>query len=313
MAWNHGGFRKQESGMGGKTKVTIIIPNLNSPTIDRVLDVLTSRRSEGDRGVEILVVGLDEPGLVRVSDRVRFISTGRPVSPARARNIGAASATGRILIFLDADCIPSPGWLKEMLAASDRWKDAGAISGSMLPDGRNYASQTFQIACFHEHLSLNKPGCRRLLASFSLLITREVWEKTGGFCPDLQIAEDVDLSVRLQKMGYPLYLASRATVRHLHGRDTLSRLWHYATESGRHSIRVRLRHQDWFGSLPASAWFWRLFAPAVALVRTVQIYRLTPGLLHFWVYFPYVLLSKLGWCIGAARGIEESAADKNEE
>jgi len=286
--------------------VSIIIPNLDSPVIDRVQEALKGQCASVEEEIEVLVVGLDSPNLVKEIDRVRFISTGKPVPPSRARNIGAEKAQGRTLIFIDADCIPTGYWLKEMLAASEHWKDAGAISGAMLPTGMNYASIGTQISCFHEHLNLNQKGRRCVLASFSLLMIRDVWDKSGGFDPVLAIAEDVDLSVRLSQLGYLLYLNPKATVYHLHNRNTLGQLWRHAIKSGRHSIRIRRRHRKWFGMTWAheKSWLWRVFSPVIALIRTIQIYMQTPGLWRYCHYFPCVILNKLGWCLGAAREIE---------
>ena len=53
-------------------KFSIIIPNLNSPTIDRTLAGVTQMDGFGDQ-VEVLIVGLDAPQLIHESAQVRFI------------------------------------------------------------------------------------------------------------------------------------------------------------------------------------------------------------------------------------------------
>ena len=292
--------------MSGSDQVSIIIPNLHSPVIGEVLDALRSQ-GRGVDWVEVLVVGLDGHGQVQEDDLVRFISTGEAVVPAQARNLGASCAQGKWLIFLDADCVPQPGWLNAMLDAATRWTDAGAISGAMLPDGDTLAICCGQVAGFHEHLSLHRPGRRRLLASFSLLTTRSIWERVGGFNPEYRTGEDVDFSVRLDRGGWSLYLEPRAQVFHRPRRGSWFALWRHALRSGRLSIQVRRWHADWF-KMPRWTiypWAWRLLSPSIAIVRTMQIYASTPGLWKYGYCAPWVILSKVAWCWGAAAGLAQ--------
>ena len=71
-------------------------------------------------GVEVLVVGRDEPGLVPRSADIRLLETPSPVPPATARNLGVAEARGDAFLFTDADCRPRPGWLTHLAAALER-------------------------------------------------------------------------------------------------------------------------------------------------------------------------------------------------
>src|SRR3990172_8768659 len=90
---------------------SIVIPNLHSPRIGEVLEAL-SRQEGVDRGYEILVVGRDRHGLVRQHEaadkRVRFLESERDLNPAEARNRGIKAACGRLVFFIDADCIAVP-------------------------------------------------------------------------------------------------------------------------------------------------------------------------------------------------------------
>lgn len=285
--------------------VSVIIPNLHSPVVGEVLQALLAQTDDVAQSLEVWVVGQDRFGLVHPGGCVRRFDTPQPVFPSRARNLGADAAQGETLIFLDADCVPQPGWLAAMLEAHGRWPEAGAISGAMLPAGDTFASRCGQVSGFHEHLSLHRPGRRRLLASFSLLVPRMAWDAVGGFAPELRIAEDVDFSIRLSRQGRLLYLEPRARIYHRPPRTGWRALWRHALFSGRLSIQVRLRHADWFG-MPrwsGSPWAWRLLSPGIATVCTAQVYAGTPGLWRYWRCAPWVLASKLAWCWGAASGL----------
>ena len=73
--------------------VSVIIPNLNSKIIDRTVESLLSQTAV-QHIAEILVVGLDQTGLVVENEPVRFISTGTPVSAPVARNAPFLPAGG---------------------------------------------------------------------------------------------------------------------------------------------------------------------------------------------------------------------------
>lgn len=287
--------------------VSVIIPDLHSPVISEVLEALLAQADAIPDLLELWVVGQDRYGQVQPSGRVHMLTTPDPVSPARARNLGAASAKGQTLIFLDADCIPQPGWLKAMLEAAARWPDSGAISGAMLPDGDTLVTYCGQIAGFHEHLNLHPPGQRRTLASFSLLVPRPVWEAVGGFNEQFEFAagEDLDFSIRIALHGHALYFEPRATVRHRHQRTSWRSLWRRSFRSGNQSILVRRSYVSYY-QMPRwmfRPWIWILLSPGIALARAAQIYARCPYLWRHWGCVPWVAISKLAWCWGAAAGL----------
>lgn len=297
--------------------VSVVIPNLHSPVVGEVLSALLKQAGDVPASLEVWVVGQDRYGQVRPSERVHMLTTAQPVPPAEARNLGATAAQGETLIFLDSDCVPQPGWLSAMLDAATRWAEAGAISGAMLPVGDTFIMHCGQVARFHEHLTLNRPGPRCTLASFSLLVPRSVWQATGGFDERFKCAggEDLDFTVRVALQGYPLYFEPRAAVRHRPGRATWSALWQHDLRGGSQGIVVRRRYADYYRT-PAwllTPWTWKWLSPVIALARAVQIYATTPRLGLYWRCSPWVVLSKLAWCLGAASGLRQLAIQSSAE
>lgn len=285
--------------------LSIVIPNLNSPVIGEVLASIRAEMRGQSEAWEVWVVGQDHEGRVSTDRHVHLLTTPVPVPPARARNLGASAARGDVLVFLDADCIPQPGWLSAMLAAARR-PEVGAVSGAMLPDGDTFAAHCGQIASFHEHLSLNSPARRRTLASFSLLVPRAVWQTVEGFDERFQFAaaEDLDLSIRIAQ-NLELFFEPRAVVRHKPQRRNWRSLWQHAYRGGTQSAIVRHRYAGYYQTptWTFAPWIWFLFSPVIALGRAWQIYAGTPGLWRYWRCAPWVFLSKLAWCWGAAAGL----------
>lgn len=80
--------------------------------LDRTLHALARQDHPADR-TEVIVVDDGSPVPPRVPEGVRLLrQEDRGFRVAAARNAGAAAATGDVLVFLDADTAPEPGYLR---------------------------------------------------------------------------------------------------------------------------------------------------------------------------------------------------------
>lgn len=80
--------------------------------LDRTLHALARQDHPADR-TEVVVVDDGSPVAPRVPDGVRLVrQEDRGFRVAAARNLGAAAATHDVLVFLDADTAPEPGYLR---------------------------------------------------------------------------------------------------------------------------------------------------------------------------------------------------------
>ena len=137
-------------------------------------------------------------------------------------NRGAAAANGDVLVFLNNDTLPQPGWLHPLLKTLQDESAAGAVSGKLLyPDGRlqEAGGVVFSdgTAC---NFGRNEPAGTPLFnflrevdyGSGALLATwRDLFTDLGGFDTRFEPAyyEDTDYCFAVRSKGYRVYYQPR--------------------------------------------------------------------------------------------------------
>lgn len=288
-------------------RISVIIPDLNSPQINQVLAALRGQEFDLSR-VEVLVVGLDEPGLVEEDDLVRMVSSGSPASPAANRNRGIMEAQGEILCFTDADCSPRPNWLARLTASYD--DDAVSIvGGGVVFHSDNYWTICDNLSWFYESLASAPAGERKHLASLNLSVRREVVAAVGLFDERYLFAagEDTDWTVRMRQAGYRLHFEPTAVVEHRPQRADLNALWRHAYNFGQYSPRINPAYRDLLNVSWTVRRWWSilLLSPVLAIAATLRVFMTDRTLWRFWYTIPGIWLSKIAWCQGAAHALRQ--------
>ena len=114
---------------------------------------------------------------------------------SRARNAGAAAATGDWLLFVDADSSPSLALLEDLLETIAKGKAVGG-GCTMVLSGAPFLVRAW-VACWN----LVSRAARWAAGSF-LFCETAAFRAVGGFSGELYAAEEIDLSRRL-KARYP--------------------------------------------------------------------------------------------------------------
>lgn len=108
-------------GWGGEGLVSVVIPARDEARgVGRTIRAVMRQRAPGV-AIEVVVVDDGSGDGTAVASRTagaRVVElVGSSGNPGAARNRGALEASGDPIVFLDADCEPSDGWLEALLAA----------------------------------------------------------------------------------------------------------------------------------------------------------------------------------------------------
>ncbi|MBW3544144.1 MAG: glycosyltransferase, partial [Bacteroidetes bacterium] len=191
-------------------RYSVIIPVYNRPEeLDELLESLSRQRF---RDFEVLII---EDGSSRSARHIaekwssqlnlqyfQKENTGQGFS----RNWGFARASGQYLVVFDSDCL-IPAHYFEAVEAQLAREPLDAWGG---PDKAHPAFTPLQKAISY---SMTSPfttggirgGKKRLGAfhprSFNMGISRDVWEKTGGYVIT-RMGEDIEFSIRIHSLGF---------------------------------------------------------------------------------------------------------------
>jgi len=112
----------------------------------------------------------------------------------RARNTGAAAATGDWLIFIDADSHPSPELFRDVADAitTGRYLAGGSTVQIDATDG---------VAMFITRAWNRLSRVATLMAGSFIFCERAAFNEVGGFDLQLYASEEIDLSKKLKKLA----------------------------------------------------------------------------------------------------------------
>lgn len=213
-------------------RASVVICSYNgAATIEACLEGATSLAYPN---YEVIVVNdgsTDETAAIAKRFPVSVIETeNRGLSAAR--NSGLAASAGKIVAYIDDDCVPDRDWLS-YLALSFMSTPHAAVGGpNVAPPGGVVAECVARAPGGPTHVLVSDreaehiPGC-------NMAFRREVLEQIGGFDPRFTIAgDDVDVCWRLQNAGWTI------------GFSPAGMVWHRR----RTSVRAYLQQQKGYGA-----------------------------------------------------------------
>lgn len=214
--------------------VSVIIPVHNAAaTLGQQLNALNTQVFNGQW--EIVAVDNcstdDSIAVIRQYQQhmphLRLVQADERKTAAYARNVGARAAKGGVFLFCDADDVVAPGWLTALAEALEQHEFvASTMEDKILNEGKAKRSDDYGNWATRKNLSFLPFAAGALMA-----LSREAFERVGGFDESTPIGEDVEFSWRLQLQGYALYPVPTAVV-HYRYRETLQAVWKQTVNYG---------------------------------------------------------------------------------
>lgn len=224
---------------------TVVIPTRDRPrSLELCLDAL--ERQQGCDDFEIVVVDdgsrrrSEVAAVVAASPHARLVRT-EPTGSAAARNVGAGEAATSIVLLLDDDCLPSPGWAALLVRSLDNGAMVAAGRGVNSSSRDVFGEATQVVLDYLTDAGADHEGSTSFAPTYNLACRRELllevpfeeWYENAG--------ADRDWCAQLAARGLRIAVAEGALVTHRQQLDLRSFLHkHYRYGNG--SRRFRARH-----------------------------------------------------------------------
>lgn len=222
----------------GVPLVSVIITTRNRPF--QLVEAVRSVLANTVRDIEVLVVDQSDGAAARMllearlgdDSRLRYIADdGRGI--AHGRNVGLAHARAGLIAITDDDCLVTPVWIAEVLAASARHPEVALIFGTVDAPPHDYRKLVVPVELLEERrVERGLVGHAGRLEGIGahMALRRALVEGIGGFDPRFGVGgerwsgEDYELHYRALRAGYTVLIEPEITVTHV-GMRPIAEAW----------------------------------------------------------------------------------------
>ncbi|WP_104402830.1 glycosyltransferase family 2 protein [Vibrio penaeicida] len=286
-------------------KLSIIIPSyLSQDNLGRNLSALAKQLDEVD--AEVLVVdcspGIAVDQICAQYPFVRLLKEEKRFHPGGGRNIGAKSANGDYLVFVDADVVLDGQALQDV---EKHITDGVKIFGGALDlDKKGAVTLTSYIEHYyfnHESQSSRTPTERANLSSAFMIIEKALFDEVGGFT-DISRMEDTELTEKLVRIGHTLHFFPDVIGYQIQD-SPFNKVVKKIYITGNNLFFLRYQKED--GGM--NKWLLALLLPLMMMVKITRInfrnlkYAFSPLMLL--ILCPVMYFCGFTWMLGFYKGI----------
>jgi glycosyltransferase involved in cell wall biosynthesis len=181
-------------------KISIVVPAFNEEKLlgQSLAAIHSSASVFTDRGWDWEVVVCDNNSTDRTAEIARNAGATVIFEPinqiSRARNAGAAAASGEWIVFIDADSFPSARLFEKLAERIDSGRVIGGGCLMRMDEWRPLLA-----------IAVNLWNVISLLNSWAagafVYCRADAFREVGGFSEQMYVSEEVDLSKRLKQLG----------------------------------------------------------------------------------------------------------------
>ncbi len=211
--------------------VDVVIATYNRQ--QRLASTLRSLQRQTFSGFGVIIVddGSDPPAEsvlpaeLRDQPRVRILRSPGNRGPAAARNQATSRSDAEFIAFIDDDVDADEGWLEALLDRMQATSGDPVVIGPLLapPDWRptpwnRWVAAKLAVEYGRMQTEVYAPTWRQFFTG-NALVRRECILSAGGFNESLRRAEDIELGMRLSRLGCTFVF------------EPAAKGWHYANRS----------------------------------------------------------------------------------
>ncbi|MBI2134863.1 glycosyltransferase [Candidatus Woesearchaeota archaeon] len=296
-----------------KKKISVIIPTYNRiKKLERCINSILSQRY-AKKMYEIIII--DDGGsdgtkifagnLIKKYDNIKIITNKSNKGPAYSRNIGIKNARGDIIALTDDDCVVNKDWLKQIDFSHKKNSNEFAIGGRILGSNPDTIFHKFRdfVTEYTLKRSLIKKNNYNYMPTCNISYKKDVFKKIGYFDESFKLAsgEDVDINLRLLKIGKSVYLDKKILVYHdypMSVKGLIKKSYSY----GLYIPLIRKNHPKLNLFVPKNIYSTILFLVAFPISISSKIFSVN-GLINKFKLFPYIIIDELAFRFGVTIGL----------
>lgn len=275
-----------------RSRVSIVVPTRGRrDSVMRLLGALSTQTVPPDLFDVVVAIDGPDPATAAAVDghgsefRVRQVSQPQR-GRAAACNAGAGAALGSLVIFLDDDMEPAPGFVAAHLNAHASEEGPGTVLGVVgaapivvPPDAppvvvyraTHFSRKLVRLADRRDDLPFND------IYTGNFSISRDVFTSVGGYDEsfDMYGHEDYELALRLKNAGVRFRFDTAALAQQ-HYAKAFRSLAANVEEEGRTAVRFALKHPEVLSTLPLSRYARLQRRERVRVATLASLSRVSP-------------------------------------
>lgn len=199
--------------------ISVIVPVRNGGEyIDKCLSAILASGYEPFETIVVDDASTDDTVDKAEQSGAEIVTLDKQSGPAAARNRGAETARGEILLFIDADVVVTSNTLGQVANVFAENPNIAAVFGSYddAPAAPDFVSQYRNLLHHYVHQIANRDA--KTFWTGCGAIRKDVFDEIGGFdevkhpTPSM---EDIDIGLRMSGLGHKMILDKDMQVKHL--------------------------------------------------------------------------------------------------
>lgn len=292
-------------------EISIIIPTYNrSNKLKRCLNSILNQEYDKKK-YEIIVINDVDPddtnsiilNLMKHYSNIKLITNKTKNNVAYCRNQGIKKSKGKIIAFIDDDCIAHKHWLSQIEMSHKKHTEELAIGGKIL--SLNSKTLIGKFRDFQILYSLKRNWVKNnhfiYIPSCNTSYKKETFKKIGCFDTHFKTADDIELNIRLLKNNKPIYFNNKMIIFHDYPnsiKDFIKKSYLYGLFIP--SLKKKYSEIQLTAPINFSSTLFFLFAPAISIfLKFFSVNNLIDKI----KLFPLIILDELAYRFGIIRGL----------